>query len=310
MKKLNFLVSLITADNDYQVEQAKAAEAMAQRLGGTVQIIYAGNDAINQSQQLLGVIQATGSHPDAIIVEPVGGTSFPHVARAAVSAGVGWVVLNREAEYIPELRRTSRAPVFCVSSNHLEAGRIQAQHLAAFAPKDGTALYIQGPSTTAAARQRTLGMEQGKLAGVKLVYLKGNWTEDSGYKSVCSWMKLSTSKKMPIDMVVAQNDDMAMGARKAFQQHADAEVRDKWLSAPFSGCDGLPKTGQAFVRSGLLAATIVIAPNTSVAMEIFAQSVQSGKQPSELVLTTPVSFPAIEELTSAASARNTRASVT
>lgn len=310
MKKLNFLVSLITADNDYQVEQAKAAENMAQRLGGTVQIIYAGNDAINQSQQLLGVIQSAGSHPDAIIVEPVGGTSFPHVARAAVSAGVGWVVLNREADYISELRRASRAPVFCVSSNHLEAGRIQAQHLAAFAPKDGTALYIQGPSTTAAARQRTLGMEQSKPASVKLVYLKGNWTEDSAYKSVCSWMKLSTSKKTPIDMVVAQNDDMAMGARKAFQQHADAEVRDKWLSAPFSGCDGIPKTGQAFVRSGLLAATIVITPNTSVAMEIFSQSVQSGKQPSELVLTTPISFPALEELASAASARNTPVSVT
>ncbi len=310
MKKLNFLVSLITADNDYQVEQAKAAENMAQRLGGTAQIIFAGNDAINQSQQLLGVIQSAGSHPDAIIVEPVGGTGFPHVARAAVSAGVGWVVLNREADYISELRRTSRAPVFCVSANHLETGRIQAQHLAAFAPKDGTALYIQGPSTTAAARQRTLGMEQAKPASVKLVYLKGSWTEESAYKAVCSWMKLSTSKKTPIDMVVAQNDDMAMGARKAFQQHADAEVRDKWLSVPFCGCDGLPKTGQAFVRSGLLAATIVITPNSSVAMEIFAQSAQSGKQPSELVLTTPVSCPAIEELTSAAGARNTPVSVT
>jgi ribose transport system substrate-binding protein len=310
MKKLNFLVSLITTDNDYQVEQAKVAEGMAQRLGAGVQILYAGNDAINQSQQLLGVIQSSGPRPDAVIVEPVGGTGFPHVARAAVSAGLGWVVLNREADYISELRRTSRAPVFCVSANHLETGRIQAQHLAAFVPKDGTALYIQGPSTTAAARQRTLGMEQAKPAGIKLVYFKGNWTEESAYKAVCSWMKLSTSKKTPIDMVVGQNDDMAMGARKAFQDHADPEVRDKWLGLPFSGCDGMPKTGQAFVRNGLLAATIVVPPNTSVAMEIFAQSIQSGKQPSDLVLTTPVSFPPLEELASVATARNASVSVT
>jgi ribose transport system substrate-binding protein len=303
MKNLNFLVSLITADNDFQVEQAKAAEEMARKLGSTVQIIYAGNDAINQSQQLLNVIQSAGPHPDAIIVEPVGGTGFPHVARAAIKTGMGWVVLNREADYISELRRVTSSPVFCVSANHLEAGRLQGQHLAAFAPKDGTALYIQGPSTAAAGRQRTLGMEQTKPAGVKLICFKGSWTEESAHKAVCSWMKLPTSKKAQIDMIVAQNDDMAMGARKAFQQHADAEVRDKWLSLPFSGCDGLPKTGQAFVRSGLLAATIVIPPNTSVAMEIFAQSLQSGKQPSELVLTTPVSFPPIDELTSSPAAK-------
>lgn len=225
---------------------------------------------------------------------------FPHVARAAVAGGMGWVVLNCEAGYISELRRTSRAPVFCVSSNHLEDGRLQGQHLAAFVPKDGTAFYIQGPSTTATARQRTIGMEQTKPAGIKLVYLKGNWTEESAYKAACSWMKLSTSKKAQIDMVVAQNDDMAMGARKAFQEHADLEVRDKWLSLPFSGCDGLAKTGQAFVRSGLLAATIVIPPNTSVAMELFAESSRTGKQPSDLVLTTPVSFPPINQLASSA----------
>lgn len=303
MKNLNFLISLITNENDYQLEQAKAAEDAARKLGATVQIIYAGNDAINQSQQLLNVIQSSGSHPDAIIVEPVGGTGLPHVARAAVNGGMGWVLLNREAEYISELRRTSGEPVFCVSANHLEAGRIQGQHLSAFVPTGGTAFYIQGPSTTAASRQRTLGMEQTKPAGIKLIYFKGNWTEESAHKAVCSWLKLSTSKKTQLDMVVGQNDDMAMGARKAFQEQADPEVRDKRLSLPFSGCDGLPKTGQAFVRSGLFAATIVIPPNTRVAMEIFADSVRAGKQPSDLMLTTPLSFPPVDELTSSASGR-------
>src|SRR5215469_8231834 len=127
MKNLHFLISLITNENDYQLEQAKAAEEAARKLGATTQIIYAANDAINQSQQLLGVIQSSGAHPDVIIVEPVGGTGLPHVARAAVGAGMGWVLLNREADYISELRRTSQAPIFCVSANHLEAGRIQGQ---------------------------------------------------------------------------------------------------------------------------------------------------------------------------------------
>jgi ribose transport system substrate-binding protein len=304
MNPLNFLVSLITPDNDYQVAQAKAAEEAARKLGASVQIIYAGNDAINQSQQLLTIIQSGGPFPDAIVVEPVGGTGFPHVARAAVSAGIGWVAINREPDNMSQLRQESSKPVFCVSLDNLEAGRIQGQHIASLAPKDGTAIYIQGPSTALAARLRTQGMEQTKPAGVKLIGFKGNWTEQSAQKAICSWLNLSTSKKVHFDVVVAQNDDMAMGARKAFQEYADPEVRERWLRAPFCGCDGLPKTGQAFVRTGLMAATIVAPSSTRVAMEIFAEAMRTGKQPSELVLTTPVSFPAVNEITLAAGAKN------
>jgi ABC-type sugar transport system substrate-binding protein len=298
MKKLNFLVSLITSDNDYQVEQAKAAEEAAKRVGVSVQVVYAANDAINQSQQLLSVIQSAGTHPDGIIVEPVGGTAFPHVARAAVTAGIGWAVLNRETDYVTELRRSSRVPVFCVSSNHLEVGRIQGRQVAALVPKSGAVIYIQGPSTTAAARYRSLGIEQTKPPNVKLVQFKGNWTSESAYKVMSSWMQLSTSRKTPIDMIAAQNDDMAMGARRAIQEHANAEVKEKWLRLPFTGCDGLPNTGQAFVRSGLLTATVIMPPNTSVALEMLVEGLRTGRQPTELFMTSPTSLPTIEELAS------------
>jgi len=101
MKKLKFLISLTTNDNDYQIEQAAAADEAARRLGVDVQIIYAENDSITQSQQILSVIQSrSDAHPDGIIFEPVGGTALPQVARAAVSAGISWVVLNRNVDYI------------------------------------------------------------------------------------------------------------------------------------------------------------------------------------------------------------------
>src|SRR5258708_27387606 len=117
MKKLSFLVSLTNNDNDYQQEQAAAAEKAARRLGVGVKIIHADNDALTQSQQLLQAIQsAAGSRPDAIMFEPAGGTAFPQVARAAVAAGVGWVVLNHEVDYILELRRGHQAPTFSLSA--------------------------------------------------------------------------------------------------------------------------------------------------------------------------------------------------
>src|SRR2546429_9979337 len=118
MKKLRFLVSLTTNDNDYQIEQALSAEQMARRLGTEVQIVYADNDAITQSTQILKAIQAAeDKRPDAVVFEPVGGTALPRAARAAASAGIGWAVLNRGASYITELRRSSSAPILGVSSD-------------------------------------------------------------------------------------------------------------------------------------------------------------------------------------------------
>src|SRR5271154_4428819 len=106
-KKLRIVVALTTNDNDYQIEQAQSAEQAAARLGVTVEIIYADNDAINQSTQILKVVQAPAeARPDAIVFEPVGGTALPQVARAAAGAGIGWAVLNRDANYLEELRRT------------------------------------------------------------------------------------------------------------------------------------------------------------------------------------------------------------
>ena len=64
MNTLNVVVSLITKENDYQLEQAASAEAAASKLGANVQIIYAGNDAVQQTQQILHFIQDPAKKPD------------------------------------------------------------------------------------------------------------------------------------------------------------------------------------------------------------------------------------------------------
>jgi hypothetical protein len=50
MKKLHFLVALTNDNNDYQLEQAAAAQRAAAKLGIDLHIVYAGNDGILQSQ--------------------------------------------------------------------------------------------------------------------------------------------------------------------------------------------------------------------------------------------------------------------
>jgi ABC-type sugar transport system substrate-binding protein len=297
MKKLRFLVSLTTDDNDYQMEQSESAEQAARNTSVDVQIIHAQNDAINQSTQILKVVQAPKElRPDAIIFEPVGGTALPQVAKAAVSAGIGWVVLNRDAAYIEELRKGSTAPIFAISSDHVEIGRIQGRQMAALLRGGGSVLYIQGPSENSAAKDRTVGMQETKPASVSVTMLKAQWTQESAQRSVRSWLKLTTSQKASVDLISAQDDSMAMGARDAFKELTNDDERERWLKLPFTGCDGLPKTGQAWVRSGLLAATVFVPPNAGQAIEMLVDAIQNRKMPAERVMTAAVSIPTLDAL--------------
>lgn len=295
MKKLNIVLSLTTRDNDYQDEQAKAAQNAARTLDVDLQIVDAQNDAGNQSLQLLKLVQApVGARPDAIIFEPVG-TALQQVARTAAAAGVGWVVLNREVDYLAELRKSFRVPVFAISTNHEEVGRIQGRQMGALLPDGGTALYVQGPSGSDAAQQRTNGMQATKPANIQIRAMKAQWTEASAYNAVSSWLRLAIAKDLGIGLVAAQDDSMALGARKAFEEMGDKN-RERWLSLPFLGCDGMPATGQTWVRQGLLAATVVIPPNAGVAVEMLAKALNAGAQPAERTLTAPNSFPPLPSL--------------
>lgn len=293
MEKLNVVVALTTRENDYQAEQAVAVTDMATRLGATVQIIYADNDAVNQTQQLIKIIQDPAQHPTAILVEPVG-TGMPQVAKAAVAAGIGWGIINSDPDYIAELRRGGEVPVFSVSTDQSEVGRIQGQQLGVLVP-EGNVLYIEGPFNSTATQLRTKGMLSTKPAAVVLKTLKGDWTERSAHNAAKSWMSLGSSRDLHIRGVICQNDAMAMGARKAVVDLTEKD-RERWLSIPFTGCDGVTKTGQDWVRRGLLKATIITAPAAGTALELLAKAVNSGSMPPDRTLIPPKSFPPIAEL--------------
>ena len=220
MKKLRFLLSLTNDDNDYQIEQTSAARQAASKLGVELQIVYAGNDGIVQSQQLLSSIHSTNApRPDAVIFEPAGSTAHPQVARAAAAAGIGVVSAESEADYIAELRRRFS----CAGVYHYFKPRRNRPH-------PGTA------TGRAAARRRksfstfkahpkvrlpnnaTPECSKPSPRSVQLRVLKAHWTEASAHKTVGSWLRLSTSRQAQIEAVCAQDDSMAMGARKAFEE--------------------------------------------------------------------------------------------
>jgi ribose transport system substrate-binding protein len=298
MNELRIVVSLITRDNDFQMEQAIAAEEAARKLGIVLEVLYADGDSIQQSQQILKFVQSNADErPDGIILEPVGATALPQVARAAAASGIAWVVLNRELAYINDLRANFSVPIFTVASDHLEIGRIQAKQLATLLPNGGSVLYIQGPSESDAGKLRTHGLNQNKAPGIQLKMMKANWTEAGAYDAVTAWLRLSTSQQARIDVIAAQNDAMAAGAKKAFQQFSsEGKGRDRWIEVPFIGVDGVPATGQAWVRNGMLTATVIAPPLAGIALEMLTRAIHTGTTPPEFTLIPPESFPTLDSL--------------
>jgi ribose transport system substrate-binding protein len=296
MTKLRFLLSVTNDDNDFQIEQVKTARQAASKAGVEIEILCARDDGILQSQQLLDRIQSAADlRPNAILFEPAGSTALPQVARAAATAGIGWAVLSRNTEYLNELRSIFHVPAFVVTPDHEKIGQIQGRQLAALLPGGGLVLYIQGPSQSLAAKQRYAGTLETKPENIQLRVLKAHWTESSANKAVTSWLCLSTSRAAELRAVCAQDDSMALGARKAFEQ-STSKLHESWLKMPFLGIDGLPNTGQAWVRSGLLTATVYSPPTAGIAVELMARFMGSGTMPPVCTVTEPKSIPDIEEL--------------
>jgi ribose transport system substrate-binding protein len=294
MKKLNVVLALITRDNDYQREQASVAEATAQRMGIGLRVVYADNDAIVQTKQILAEVHAAAAdRPDAVIVEPVG-TGMPVVASAAAANGIGWIVLNREADYLAPLRRGSTVPIGSIDCDNVEVGRIQGRQFAALLPSGGTVLYVEGPATDVAKQRRT-GMDETRPSNIEIQSVRGKWTEESAIQAVTARLPKQGSRPT-VGIIGCQNDAMAMGARKAVEAMTDPQQRELWLKIPFTGVDGVPTSGQVWVQKRLLAATVVTPALTGVALELLAKAIETGTPMPERTLTKATSYPSVEEL--------------
>jgi ribose transport system substrate-binding protein len=296
MKKLYFVVSLPN-ENSYQREQAATAVATAKALGVEARVLHAHNDAVTQSQQVLEFIQSRSmNRPDAILVEPLTTTGLKRAAEAAVAAGIGWIVLNSDVDYLDHLRSVSRVQVFSVTRDHMEIGRIQGRQFAALLPEGGTVLYVQGPANNSAAQQRAIGMQNTKPANIRIKALRSTWEERSAYQVLSSWLSLSTSRAGSIDIVGCQYDGIARGARTAFENIPDESERERWLRLPITGVDGLPTEGRAWVDQGILAATVVSLTTTQVALHLVTQAINTGTKPPLRTLIELDTYPTLEHL--------------
>ena len=287
------VVALLNADQEFQQLQARDARESGARLKLDVEVAFAEGHAVVQIQQLFKHIHAPeAERPAAIVVEPATAEGLERVARNAVSAGIGWVVMAARVEYVHALR--AKHPGLLVSqvgADQREVGRIQGRQCRALLGAGGRVLCVQGPADSMATADRLEGLKETLGPGFEVRGVSGDWTEAGGEKAVASWLRLKTTEAFPPDVVVCQNDSMAAGARRAVLEH-----RKEWGRLPFLGVDGLPQGGLKMVAQGLLAATVVTPSNTGPALEMVARWERSKEMPPSEVRLAPRSHPPEGEL--------------
>jgi ABC-type sugar transport system substrate-binding protein len=288
---------LRTTENDYQQQLKEEALREGKRAGFAVEVESAQDDAGRQLAQIQAAIgNAHANNLVAVLVAPVREESVAPAVRAAAEAGVEWVMLNREAGCIEDLRRefADRA-IFAVSPEQAEIGRIHGQQVRALMPDGGCVLCVTGPLSTTSARQRLEGLESVMVEPYRLVTLSADWTSEGARLALERWLKnMSKDTEVP-GVFVAHNDEMALGLRQAAR---DAAVRlnqplDK---IPIVGCDGTPTLGQRLVREGRLRGTVVTPPASGPAVEWIARKRRRGEIPPAMVVQAVTSFPGLASL--------------
>ena len=287
------VVALLNAEQEFQQLQAKDARESAARLKLDVEVAFAQGHAVVQIQQLFKHIHAPeAERPAAIVVEAATGEGLERVARNAVKAGIGWILVNARVSYVDELRQANPGlPIAMLGADQREVGRIQGRQCRALLPGGGNVLCVQGPADSTVTLDRFEGLKEALGKSFEVRGLNGDWTEASGEKAIVAWLRLKTAEAFRPDLVAGQNDSMAAGARKALLEH-----RRDWPALPFLGCDGLPEGGQRMVAQGLLAATVITPSNTGPALEIVARWLQTMQTPPREVRLAPRSHPAEDRI--------------
>jgi inositol transport system substrate-binding protein len=221
-------VSMSQFDDTWLTYLRESMDKKAKSYPDGVQLQFedARSDVVKQLSQVESFIS---QKVDAIVVNPVDTAATKKITEAAVKAGIPLVYVNRR----PDDLKLPKG-VVTVASNDLEAGAMQMQYLADKMGGKGDIVILLGDLANNSTTNRTKGVKEvlAKYPNIKVEQEQtGIWLRDKGMTLVNDW--LTQGRKF--DAVVANNDEMAIGAAMALSQ---AGV-DKG-SVLIAGVDGTP----------------------------------------------------------------------
>ncbi len=231
---------LSTLSNPFFVQLRDGAQAEADELGVTLEILDAQDDPVTQTNQLNDAL-STGA--DAVIVNPVDSDAAVTGVTGLIDADVPVVAVDRGV--------TGVDVTSFVSSDNVQGGQLAAEALAEAMGESGGAIVLQGIPGSSASRERGEGFSEGisqfpdiNVAGMQTA----NFDRAEGLNVATNLLQANPN----LTGIFAENDEMALGAVEALGSRAGEDV----FVVGFDGTED----GLAAVSDGTMVATIAQQP--------------------------------------------------
>lgn len=201
---------------------------------------------------------------DLLIVAP-GQVSISPAIDRAYEKGIPVIIFDR--------RTRSNKYTAYIGADNREIGASMGEYLAGALPKGGRVVELCGLSSSSPAIERAEGFDS--VVAVRpsidiVAKLHADWTEQGGFRVMDSLLR---SPHPDFDCLFAHNDRMAMGARRAAQEHGLDLQRIR-----FCGIDAMPQKGAGLelVKDGTLFASYIYPTRGDEVMRL-AMNILEGK---------------------------------
>jgi ABC-type sugar transport system substrate-binding protein len=212
-----------------------------------------------------------------IVISPSDVNAMAPALATAVENNVPVVTIDRRVDGVEGI-------LAHVGADNVKGGEAQGEWLLANYPNGAKIINLQGQPGASPAIDRNKGLhnvlDQHKDKYQIVAEQTANFARDQGLSVTES---ILAGMQDPPDVIIAANDDMALGALEAVKSRGLNDIK-------IVGFDALPEA-LASVRDGGLAGTVEQFPGgqSRKAVQILVDYVQNGKSPEQsLVLLTPI----------------------
>ena len=215
----------------------------------------AGGDVATQAGH---VEQFTNAGVDAIIIVPVQADSLGPQLQAAKTADIPVIAVNTTLS-------DESAITSSVLPDDVAAGKQEMEMMTEELGGEGNIVVLQGPLGSSPELDRTEGIESVLAENPDIKILAkdtANWTRDEAVNKVKNWI---SSFGEEIDGIVAENDDMGLGAVQALDEAG--------MNLPVVGIDGIEDGLKAmesgdFIGTSLQHGRVELATGLAVAQKV------------------------------------------
>ncbi|MFD1625415.1 substrate-binding domain-containing protein [Azospirillum griseum] len=266
------VVSFQNLSEPFVIAMNRALQAEAKVLDVNLTVVDAQSNSPKQSADLANAVVQGAK---GVIVAPNDAKALAPAIDDLLAEKIPVVTVDRRVE------GTSK-PVAHVGADNVAGGRTLANWVAKNFPNGARIVHLSGQPGSSSAIDRAKGFRDGiAAAGSKYQLIAdqtANWKRAEGLTVTEGILTANASN--PPDVIVASNDDMALGALEAVRSTSGGKSKTVVI-----GFDALPET-LGKIRAGEMAATVEQSPSTQIrtALNTLVDHIRKGTELKSLAL--------------------------